>query len=218
MEFFATNAVAIVFGLVIAGVILAYWLERKRRSDLEQLASSMGLRFSPEGPDLSSLENTRLDLFHSGHSRKAANLIGLSASGGQLRVFDYEYVTGSGKHSQTHHFTAARIAGGKDVPFFDLKPETLLHKVGELIGFKDIDLPAFPLFSEKYRLTGPEEAPVHMFFTPRRAAWFENNPGLRVQGAPGYVLLFPAGNGRLAVDKWMTFIEETKAFAAEVVR
>jgi hypothetical protein len=217
VAFLDTYTVPLIIGGVALVVFLVFWLERKRRNDLMALAASTGLRFSPEGPDIYSLEGTQIELFRLGRSRKAANMIEVSSSGGQIRVFDYRYVTGSGKHSQTHNFTVALIAAGGSVPHFDLKPETFMYKIGELVGFKDIDLPAFPLFSEKYRLTGPDEAAVHLFFTPRRAAWFESRPGLRVQGAPGHALLFKE-NRRLPVGDWMAFVEEARAFAAEVLR
>lgn len=215
--FFETYTIPLIIGAMALVVALAFWLERKRRSDLMALAASMGVRFSPEGPDLYSLEGTQIELFRLGRSRKAVNMIEVSSSGGQIRIFDYRYVTGSGKHSHTHNFTVALIACGRSVPHFDLKPETFMYKIGELVGFRDIDLPAFPLFSEKYRLTGPDEAAVHLFFTPRRAAWFESRPGLRVQGAPGHALLFK-NDRRLPVEDWMLFIEEAKAFASEALK
>jgi hypothetical protein len=216
-SFLETYLIPLVIAAAALVISLVFWLERKRRNDLRDLAASMGLRFSPEGPDVYSLEGTRLELFRLGHSRKAVNMIEVASSGGQIRVFDYRYTTGSGKHSQTHNFTVALIASGGSVPQFDLKPETFMYKIGELVGFKDIDLPAFPLFSEKYRLTGPDEAAVHLFFTPRRAAWFEARPGLRVQGAPGHALLLSNAR-RLPVDGWMAFIEEAKAFASEALK
>ena len=49
----------------------------------------------------------------------------------------------------------------------------------------------------------------------KRAAWFEANLGLRVQGAGGHLVLFRAGC--LPVSSWQSFMEEAKAFAAEVL-
>lgn len=217
MEFFKDHLIFIMIGGVGLIVALSFYLEHRRRKALEDLAASMGLRYDADGPDLYALEGTGLEIFRLGRSRKASSMIEASVSGGTIRVFDYKYVTGSGKHSQTHNFTLALIACGGQVPHFELKPENLMYKIGEMIGFKDIDLPAFPVFSDKYRLTGPDETAVHMFFTPSRAAWFENNLGLWLQGAPGHVLLFK-GERRLPVDAWQGFIEEAKAFAAEVLR
>jgi len=215
MEYLVENYYLLVAGVAILVVGLAVYLPRKRRKDLEALAVSMGLPFSAQGPDTGG---TGLELFRAGHSRSAANRIEARVLDFTINVFDYSYVTGSGKHRNSHNFTLALIrCPGTGVPVFDLKPETFLYKLGELVGFKDIDLPAFPLFSEKYRLTGPNETAAHVFFTPRRAAWFEVNPGLRVQGAPGWVLFFRK-EGRLRVADWQPFIEEAKAFAAEVLR
>ena len=215
MEYLAENYYLLIAGVGILVVALAVYLPRKRRKDLEALAGSMGLPFSPQGPDTAGVP---LEFFYAGHSNSAANLIQARVSDLNISFFDYSYVTGSGKHRNTHNFNLALIECPRaQVPKFDLKPETLLYKLGELVGFKDIDLPAFPVFSEKYRLTAPEEPAAHMFFTPSRAAWFERNPGLRVQGAPGWVLFFRK-EGRLRVDDWQPFIEEAKAFAAEVLR
>lgn len=215
MEYVMENYYPLLAGVGILAVALAVYLPRKRRKDLEALAGSMGLSFSAQGPDA---HGTGLELFNAGHSGSAVNLIQAHVSDFTLNFFDYSYVTGSGKHRSTYNFTLALIECPKaQVPRFDLKPETLMHKLGELIGFKDIDLPAFPLFSEKYRLTAPDETSAHMFFTPRRAAWFEANQGLRVQGAPGWVLFFRK-EGRLRVADWQPFIEEAKAFAVEVLR
>ena len=143
-------------------------------------------------------------------------MVEAQSSHGQLRIFDYSYTTGSGKHRNHHNYTVALLACGGDIPRFDLKPETLMYKLGEMIGFKDIDLPEFPLFSDKYRLTGPDEERVRAFFGQRRAAWFEQNLGLLVQGAPGLLLLIKPR--RLPPAAWPDFIEEAKAFAAELLR
>ncbi|OGR77024.1 MAG: hypothetical protein A2X32_07000 [Elusimicrobia bacterium GWC2_64_44] len=197
---------------------LAFYFNWRRRKDLEELAVSMGLEFSPEGPEQHELEASGLEIFRLGRGRKASNLIKVRGGAGEIRVFDYRYTIGGGKSSQTHTFTLALMANLRcEVPQFELKPETFLYKIGEAIGFKDIDLPAFPDFSDKYRLTGPDEAAVHMFFTPRRAAWFEANPGLWAQGAPCHVVFFKRV-GHLPVSAWQSFIEEAKTFAAEILR
>ena len=205
--------------LAIAAVaVIVFYLDWKRGDSLAALAASMGLPFSKDGPEVYFLDSTGLELFKLGRGRKVSNLIEIAVPSGQLQVFDYKYTTGSGKNARTYKFTLALFSCGKcAIPEFDLKPETLIYKIGEVVGFKDIDLPAFPVFSDKYRLTGPDEAAVRMFFNPDRAAWFDRNQGLHVQGAPGYGLLFKK-EGRLPVDAWQTFIEEAKTFAAEALK
>lgn len=215
---FSQEQLFLLIGSIVAAVVgAAYYLDWKRGNALAALAASTGLPFSKTGPELYSLEASGLEIFKLGRSRKASNLIEVSTPAGQLQVFDYRYTTGGGKNSHTYRFTLALFSCKLEIPHFDLKPETFIYKFGEVLGFKDIDLPAFPLFSDKYRLTGPDEASVHMFFTPARAAWFERNLGLRAQGAPGCALLFKR-EGLLPVAAWQTFIEEAKTFAAEVLR
>ncbi len=206
----------IFLGVIAAVAGLAYYLNSKRRRDLAELASSRGLLLSGAGPEAGLLEATGLELFRQGHSRKAANLIQFPVRGGEIRIFDYKYVSGRGRNSHSYDFTVALIKCGCEVPDFDLKPEGLIYKIGEMAGFKDIDLPAFPVFSDKYRLTGPDKTAVHMFFSPKRAAWFEHHQGLRAQGAPGSLLLFRDG-GRLPVSAWQGFLEEAKIFATEII-
>src|SRR3989338_4663577 len=218
MELFHSNPVFIFIGIAAAFLSLVYYFKWKRRKGVEELASSMGLGFDPGGPDLALLEGTGIELSWLGHSRKAFNLVRIQSGRGNISVFDYSLVTGSGRNSHTASFTLALIeCSGCSIPVFDLKPESFIYKLGEAIGFKDIDLPAFPLFSDKYRLTAPDETSVHLFFTPQRAAWFERNLGLRVQGAPGHLVVFKRA-GQLPVNSWQGFMEEMKAFAAEVLR
>jgi len=210
------------FFVIIASILAAAFLavlyrNWRRRNSLAALAFSMNLIYSKDGPEQNYLESTGLDMFKTGRSRKASNLLEVPSQAGQIQVFDYRYTTGGGKSSHTHNFTLALILCKCEMPYFDLKPETFIYKVGELFGFKDIDLPAFPLFSDKYRLTGPDEAAVHMFFTPARAAWFERNLGLHVQGAPGRALLFKR-ESLLPAETWQGFIEEARIFAAEVLK
>lgn len=215
MEYLAENYYFIVAGVGLLVIFLALYLPWRRRKDLRELAASQGLLFSEQGPAVSDFGH---DLFCGGRAKSSENRIQFRTPDYTIDFFDYSYVTGSGRSRSTHRYTVALIQAFKvQVPDFDLKPENFLHKLGELVGFKDIDLPAFPLFSEKYRLTALDEAEVRLFFAPRRAAWFEQNHGLRVQGAPG-ALLFIKRRGLLPVGDWPAFMEEVKAFAVSVLR
>ncbi|OGR53480.1 MAG: hypothetical protein A2049_09605 [Elusimicrobia bacterium GWA2_62_23] len=217
-EFTSVHFFLLVAAVVLAGAGLSYYFSYLRRKKLEELASSMGLLFGKEGPDNSFLAATGLELFRLGRSHNASNLIQLATPAGELWFFDYSYTTGSGKNRTVHAFTVGLVKSAKvQMPAFELKPENLMYKFGEIIGFKDIDLPAFPVFSDKYRLTGSDEAAVHMFFTPERAAWFERNLGLWMQGAGSYAVVFKR-EGTLPADAWQGFMEEVKILAAEVLK
>jgi hypothetical protein len=200
---------------LVAGLIVwAVWYQgKKRREAAAALAASMGLSFSTEGPGQAELDGAGPELFRTGHSRRARNLISSRWRGGALQFFDYDYTVGHGKGRQVHSFTLALIeCRDLQVPVFSLAPENFLHKFGELFGFKDIDLEGFPVFSDKYRLTGPAESEVRAFFNAPRAAWFEAHLGLYVQGAPGHIVFFKQER-QLPVEQWQGFMQEANVFA-----
>lgn len=207
--------------VIIAAVALiflwTFWQRKRRRMALEALAASMGLPFNEYGPAQRALEETGFELFGLGNSQNAGNMIEVPFSGGRIQIFDYRYTTGGGRSRTTHNFTVALIPCACGIPSFDLKPETFMHKIGELIGFKDLDFPDFPLFSDKYRLLALDDGSARAFFNPSRLAWFERNPGLYVQGMPGNALLLRTGTC-LPAEEWPAFIERAKIFAAEVLR
>lgn len=204
-------------------VLLAAWAFYSaylRRKALAELAASMGLSFSADGPDAALLAQTGLELFSLGRSRKAHNLIEerQTGAGPAISFFDYRYTTGSGKNSRTHCFTLALFAcAGKGLPCFELKPENILYKLGELVGFKDIDIPSSPVFSDKYRLTGADEAAVLSFFSPEAVARLEREHGWRAEGGRNYLLLFRA-SGLVPKDDYSAFMLDAKALAASLVK
>jgi len=180
----------------------------------------MGLPFTEKGPESHFLEMTGLGIFNAGHSRKASNLMELRGAGAapDISFFDYRYTTGGGKNSHTHAFTLALFDFKTPrVPAFELKPENFIYKIGELIGFKDIDIPSSRLFSDKYRLTGPNEAEVLAFFNSGAVAYFEQHLGWQAQGAGNYLLL-TRGARLTRPEDYNTFILEAKNMAAALVR
>ena len=108
--------VVLVVGVVglIGGLIwLAYWLEKKRTEFMQGYAESKGLTFLGANQELwKQLETFKL--FGQGHSRKLRNAMRGLKEVGEVHVADYKYVTGSGKHQQTHEQTivVVRTPGG----------------------------------------------------------------------------------------------------------
>ena len=107
MDIFHANSVSIIVSLAAVVLALVFYSAWKRRKDLEQLAASMGLAFSADWPEGCALENTGLDIFRLGYSRKAANRIQVQSRAGVISFFDYRYVTRGGRNSQTRTFTLA---------------------------------------------------------------------------------------------------------------
>ncbi|RMH69217.1 MAG: hypothetical protein D6675_13225 [Gemmatimonadetes bacterium] len=153
--------------LIIVG--LAIFFEYKRRQEMETLARQFHFRFFPKD-ESGLLEQLEVfDLFTKGHSREIRNIMErrIKSRDILMRVFDYRYVTGSGKNSSTYNQTVIYFQSEHlHLPQFILHPESIFHKIGEAFGFKDIDFPAYPAFSKHYRLVGKPEARVRGAFTP----------------------------------------------------
>ncbi|HBB67229.1 MAG: hypothetical protein A2X28_11515 [Elusimicrobia bacterium GWA2_56_46] len=230
LEFISQPSVA---GILIVLVIGAgfFLLFSHRRRALATLAASMGIPFTETGPEISFIERTGLPLFNTGSRHKTYNLMEMRGGGSvpDMRFFDYEYDAGY-PHDERDHYKKRNIHQVTvalfsyetlKIPAFQLKPESLLDKVGEFSGFKgeDIDIPAFPGFSRKYRLTGPEKPEVLAFFNPNTVAYFEQHPGWYVEGFVRHLLLhkgvkmFP-----LRPSAYRNFMDEAKNLIFSVVK
>jgi len=138
-------AVAIIYVVVV--------LERRRRAALAMVARNLGLEFDHR-PDRRLHRTYGHSVFRKGHSQKGTNNLfgGLSLAGYsiQVRMGDFRYVTGHGKHRQTHQLSYALF----HLPFVGI-PDLLIRKehLGDKlvggIGFDDIDFESEE-FSRKY--------------------------------------------------------------------
>jgi hypothetical protein len=111
----------------------------------------------------------------------------------EVYIFDYYFRRGKGKskhHWQTVFFVHSKYLG---LPHFEMKPETLLHKVGELLGFKDIDFEEYPVFSRKYRLKGPDEDFIRATWNDRVLHFFSEERKWHLEGINYYMVFYRPG-------------------------
>ena len=164
-----------------------------RANSLRRLAGKMDMEFQAEDTAGLMAQLRDFRLFQSGRDRTIRNVIrrqdGLLES--DLFIFDYSYRAWVGSSSQKHHHQTVFFLQSQrlSLPEMRLQPETLLHKVGELVGLQDIDFVRFPKFSGQYRLTGPDEEYIRHHFNDEVLNYFTLNKGWTVEGL-GYYLLF----------------------------
>lgn len=145
-----------------------------RRKKIAQVADEMGFSFEKSCPSPDEFGCGHLDLFQKGRSRRGRNLIQGMLEDVQVALFDYRYTTGHGKHKHTYHQTVAAFVLPTAVfPGFTLCRESFFHKIGQLVGFQDIDLPDHPDFSKRYLLRGKDEQAVRGFFGDKAVQFFE---------------------------------------------
>jgi hypothetical protein len=133
-------------------------------------------------------------LFNQGQSRQIRNFMYGEANGVKAAVFDYTYVTGSGKNRQTHFQTVTYLEPANlRVPYFSLRPEGFFTKIMTAFGYQDIDFGQRPEFSKRYLLRGPDEISIRQTFNDQLLSFFETYQGTSVDAGNNQLFVFRAG-------------------------
>nr|WP_086938482.1 hypothetical protein [Thaumasiovibrio occultus] len=108
----------------------------------------------------------------------------------EFSIFIHTYRTN--KHS--YHQTILSIdCIDLDLPNFELKPESILEKVGQMFGFQDFDFTSYPKFSREYLLMGDNEQDVRALFSHDVLRFFEENRGVSIQKLNGNIIFYIPG-------------------------
>lgn len=136
----------VVVAVIAIGAIgyLGYLQEKKRREAFVLLAQRLGMRFSPGHDRSLALRYGFLNALAQGDNRYAYNVLGGSYRGHAVQVFDYHYETYStdskGNRTTHHHtFSYFVLEMEKDFPELRIYPENFLSKIGQALGYADID-------------------------------------------------------------------------------
>jgi hypothetical protein len=137
----------IVVALVLG--ILGYLQSQKRRQELETMARQRGWSFDP-GRDREMKDRLGLvSCLNRGSNRYAHNIMEGQEGDRRICAFDYHYQTGSGKHTHHHHFSVMVVDAGLPLQPLSIRPEGFFAKIGEFLGFDDIDFESSE-FSNKF--------------------------------------------------------------------
>ena len=130
--------------LVIIGLAVLGWLqEKKRREAFQQLAADLGLHYMAR--DRSIADRYRfLNALRQGDNRCALNLLTGEYGGYPVQAFDFHYETHSTdskgrRQTQHHHFSFFVLEQERDFPELRIYPEGLLSRLGQTLGYDDID-------------------------------------------------------------------------------
>ncbi len=194
--------------LVVIGIGVSMYFEKKRREALEKVAASLGLEFFPQGvPGLLGAVQG-FSLFNTGRGHSVTNTIRGVTDDVELTIFDLTYTTGSGKHSHTHRQTVIRFASSQlGLPDFTVSPEGFFHKIVKLFGVKDINFEEDPGFSKAFLLQGAVEPAIRQLFGPPVREWFSQRRGITAAGRANQLFFFRAGQ-RVNPDKIAGLLEE----------
>jgi len=172
-------------------------MPNRRQQDMDHLARRLGLGFHAEDDFGLSAQLRDFKLFNEGRNKTVRHIIrkqdGLMDF--DISIFDYSYKKwhGSGQDNMVHQTVFFLQSARLGLPELWMQPETIVHKLGELVGFTDIDFVRFPKFSGQYRLTGGDEEYIRHHFTDEVLNYFTLNKGWSMEGLGFYLMFYRKG-------------------------
>ncbi|NLX59219.1 MAG: hypothetical protein GXY74_09040 [Phycisphaerae bacterium] len=157
---------AVVAVIVIIAIIGQHAALKRRREELQAFADGYGFAFSTE--DALGLRD-RMGVFalmHRGSRRQLRHVLIGDHGGRQIILFEYVYVTGSGKNSHTHTQYCCTWQAPAAVLRLVVRPEGFFDRIGDWFTGKDIDFPDDPAFSDAYVVSGDDEGEIRGLLTP----------------------------------------------------
>lgn len=181
-------------GLAVFLIIYNNKKENERTQALQQTAAQLGWSFAAEAPMNMIAGLDRFGLFSYGHSKQIKNFMYGEASSVKAAAFDYVYVTGYGKHRQTHRLSVVYLEPPNiQLPNFSLRSEGIMQKMLSALGYQDIDFGQRPEFSRQYILRGQDEPAIRQTFNDRVLSFYENYPGTCTDAGGNQLFIFREG-------------------------
>ena len=171
--------------LVIAAIIFGIIAERKRREALLQVATQLGLRFSPDRDRALGRRYGFLDKLARGSNRYAFNTFTGGHRGHDVQVFDYHYETHStdskGRRQTHHHHLGVHVLRlERDFPELVIAPEGFFSKIAQAFGYDDIDFESHE-FSSKFVVRSQDKKFAYDFCHSRMMEHLLANPTLNIE-------------------------------------
>ena len=190
-------SVLVIGGFIALAAAMLYWshvAQKKRTAAFEEHAVQLGLNFVDDPASQAYDQFNGFKLFTRGRKRKIRNLIEGDSGDVKISIFDYSFVTGSGKQTKHHRQTVVALQSHLvNCPEFSMRPQGFLDKIGGALGLQDIDFDSHPEFSKLFVLKGPDETAIRSYFAPTVLEYFEGHAGNSLEGA-GQTMFFYRGN------------------------
>ena len=177
-----------IFGviLVIALAIYGHIQEKKRREALEAAARQLGFSFSPDKDRAFASRYGFLNHMDDGSNRYAYNIMrGTASDGSPCSIFDYHYETYStdskGRRTTHHHYYSVfTLILPASFPELEIKPEGFFSKLGQALGFDDIDFESME-FSKRYQVKSGDKKFAYDVCNALMIDYLLNQPNLVIE-------------------------------------
>ena len=187
--------ILLVLSPLVLILLFAAWREKKRTQALAQIAAGLGFEFFPTGDSVYLARLAGLELFSRGRQKKLWNHMRGASHSFEVNIFDYSYVTGSGRSSRTWKQTIICLQSpALRLPDFMLSIKSFWNMIGAIFGHTEIEIEGHPVFSKMYALRGSDPDAIRQTFTDTVLSFFDDHLGLLSQGANDRLLLYRASN------------------------
>lgn len=198
----------LVAAAVIAGIWYGYRAAQKRREELFLFATELGTAFDPLPYGIHD-QFSAFKPFGQGHSQESSNLISGQVEGIDWQIFDYKYVTGSGKNQATHHYQIIAAGLPVSLPALEIRPEGWLDKVAGLVGFEDINFES-EAFSRRYHVKCDDRKVAYDVIHPRMIEYLLGVDAVHWQIRGTRLLLI--FSGKCSVERLKGAMERVRGF------
>jgi hypothetical protein len=195
---------SVLVALIVVIAVYGYLQAEKRKKELADWARGHRWHFTPNRDYHMDGRYPGFSCLQQGSERYAYNIVSGAHNGRGLTAFDYHYETYStdskGRRQTHHHYFSAVVLDTE----FHLQPlsirgETLLDKVGEFLGFDDIDFESAEFSREfhvkckdrKWAFDVIQQSTMEFLLqSPRFAVQFDERSVIASQGATFSVATF----------------------------
>lgn len=155
--------------------VLAGFLERQRREKFRKLAQELGLRFSLDDWSIERRYGFLKELLK-GDRRRASMTLSGEYRGYWVEAFEYVYETygtdskgnRTTNYNWSNHYVLTERHPDAPLPYPELRvyPETLLSRIGQALGFDDIDFESIE-FSKAFTVRSKDKRFAYDILNPR---------------------------------------------------
>jgi hypothetical protein len=186
--------IVIVVLLVIALGVYAWHRGEQRKKELAEWARRRGLSFSANRDKWLDTRFPPFAAFQDGSNRYAYNIMEGSFKDRPVTAFDYHYETYSTdsdghRQTHTHRFSAVVVDAELPVRSLFIRTETILDKVGEFIGFDDIDFESAE-FSRTFCVKAPDKRWAFDVLHQETMEFLLNAPRYIIEMQNGFVMVW----------------------------
>lgn len=198
--------ILLIIGFIILVGVIAYighLQAKKRREAFQAIAAELGFSFSPAKDRQLARQLHFLSDMDDGSNRYCMNVLSGQVEGQHMRIFDYHYETYSrdskGRRTTHHHwFSIFTLALPKNFPELVIKREGIFTKLGQALGFDDIDFESVE-FSKRYNVKSKDKKFAYDFCNAQMITYLlqQEDLILEVEGST-FAMTF---KGKLAIDR-----------------